>query len=152
MAKATLTPRRHAFRRLFFWDIASGRVDRVDFLRGLAVLGAMIFLAAAAFAILFTFAERLGTAGAVAGLVLLGQLVGFAAAGALAVVVSTLGFAFLNLIAKRMRDLGLPGWRALGVAWVLGTAFSLGAPLVATVIYIAVVWGVMLLVPTPPRR
>ncbi|MFW5680221.1 MAG: hypothetical protein ACOC3D_08125 [Pseudomonadota bacterium] len=84
-------------------------------------------------------------------LVTLVQVLGFLVAGFVAAAAGLLAYAFFNLIAKRLRDLGMPGWKTVAVLTMLGTAFSFAAPLVATLAYIAVVWTLLLGLPSSPR-
>ena len=138
-------------KRLMFADIPFGRAGRRAFARGIAVVAGMLAVAAAIFRWLFVFAEGLSADGAVGGIALVAQLVGFTIAAAVGTVAFVLGFAFMNLIAKRLRDIGLPGWPSLAVACMLGTAFSLGAPLAATIVYIVAVWVLLFALPTMRR-
>lgn len=140
-----------AWQRLLLEEIGDGRVDRRAFARGLVLLACLLTVGAVVFLALFTFAEQLSAGGAVVGFALVAQLIGFTVAATLAVVLSVLGFAFANLTAKRMRDLGLPGWAALAIATMLGTAFSLGTPFIAAASYVAAVWAVLLFMPSPRR-
>ncbi len=142
---------RAEWRRLLLAEPGTGRADRFDFLFGLVLVAVLLALAVGLFGMLFAFAEGLSADGAVTGVALIAQLIGFVIAGTVALAAGVLTFAFANLIAKRMRDLGLPGWKALGIAWLLGAAFSLGTPLVAVIVYIVAVWSVLLLMPSARR-
>lgn len=152
MAEGVAGSERVGLKRLLVEEIAYGRADRVDFLRGLGLMVVLLVITGVTFWALFAFAEGLSADGAVTGVALVAQLVGFTLAGTLAVFFGTFAFAFANLIAKRARDLGLPGWKALAVATALGTAFSLGTPFASAAVYVAAVWLVLLLVPSARRR
>lgn len=152
MADGVALPGSQGYRRLLLEEVAVGRADRGEFLSGVAILAVMIGAASLAFAGLFGFAEGLSAGGAVGGFALVAQLLGFTLAGAVFALGAVFAFAFANLIAKRMRDLGLPGWRALAVATALGTAFSLGTPFAAAAVYVVAVWLVLLAMPSPGRR
>jgi uncharacterized membrane protein YhaH (DUF805 family) len=127
-----------------FGGVKTGRVGRGDFAKGigLAAIGAALTLVP--FDWLVRFAEQFSDGGPPSLIGLPLQLVGFVLAALVLTLTSLLVFAFFNLIARRARDLGLPGWKAVAVATMLGTAFSLAAPLAATAVYVLAVWAVLL--------
>ena len=137
---------------LLLGGVQDGRTGRAAFAVGvvLALLGFALTLLV--LDLLVRGAEGFSVGGAPSLPGLLAQFVGFAVAGFAFTAMATFGFAVFNLIAKRARDLGLAGWKALAVATMLGTAFSLGAPLLATGIYVATVWVALLAMPSRPRR
>jgi uncharacterized membrane protein YhaH (DUF805 family) len=128
--------------------VRTGRADRLQFVKGLAVLLAAFAVATVVLQGIFVFAESFSAGGTTPGLFgLIVQLVGFALAGVVAALVLTLIYAFLNLIAKRLRDIGLPAWKALTVLFMLGAAFSLGTPPGAAFGYIGTVWLLLFFLP-----
>ena len=133
---------------LLFDEVRTGRAGRLAFVKGLAVL--LLAFAAAAVVLqgLFAFAESFSADGGVPGAFgLVAQLVGFALAGVVGALALTLFYAFLNLIAKRLRDIGLPAWKALTVIFMLGAAFSLGTPAGAAFGYVGTVWLLLFFLP-----
>jgi uncharacterized membrane protein YhaH (DUF805 family) len=133
---------------LLFDEVRTGRAGRVDFVKGLVVLVLAFALASVVLQGLFGFAESFSADGATPGVFgLIVQLVGFALAGVVAALALTLFYAFLNLIAKRLRDIGLPAWKALTVVFMLGAAFSLGTPAGAAFGYIGTVWLLLFALP-----
>jgi uncharacterized membrane protein YhaH (DUF805 family) len=133
---------------LLFDEVRTGRADRLQFVKGLAVLLAAFAVATVVLQGIFVFAESFSAGGTTPGLFgLIVQLVGFALAGVVAALVLTLIYAFLNLIAKRLRDIGLPAWKALTVLFMLGAAFSLGTPPGAAFGYIGTVWLLLFFLP-----
>jgi uncharacterized membrane protein YhaH (DUF805 family) len=133
---------------LLFDEVRTGRAGRVQFVKGLVVLVVAFAVASVVLQGLFVFAESFSADGATPGLFgLVVQLVGFALAGVVAALALTLLYAFLNLIAKRLRDIGLPEWKALAVIFALGAAFSLGTPPGAAFGYIGTVWLLLFFLP-----
>jgi len=133
---------------LLFDEVRTGRADRLQFVQGLVALVLAFALASVVLRGIFVFAESFSAGGTTPGLFgMIVQLVGFALAGVIAALVLTLGYAFLNLLAKRLRDIGLPAWKALSVIFVLGAAFSLGTPPGAAFGYIGTVWLLLFFLP-----
>lgn len=132
---------------LLFDQVRTGRAGRLAFVKGLAVLALAFALATVVLQGLFVFAEGFSDGGAPGAVGLVVQLVGFALAGVVAALALTLIYAFLNLIAKRLRDIGLPAWKALTVIFMLGAAFSLGTPPGAAFGYIGTVWLLLFFLP-----
>jgi uncharacterized membrane protein YhaH (DUF805 family) len=103
-----------------FGEVTAGRIGRLGYL-GYSLLVALVVgggLAALAVGILGT--RRLMEGDLVQGRLLLHESVGLAlgfVAG-----LALLLFAELNLTAKRIRDMGLPGWRTLLVAMAVVAA------------------------------
>jgi len=129
---------------LLFDEVRTGRAGRVTFLKGLVALGVAAAAALLVLRGIFVFAESVGGGGALG---MVAELVGFALAGVVAALVLTLVYAFMNLIAKRLRDIGLPAWKALAVICALGAAFSLGTPPGAAFGYIGTVWLLLFFLP-----
>lgn len=132
---------------IYFGELRTGRLRRLAYLGwalALGVLGAVVVVG-----IGFTIgAAEQAVGGNVAQVqALLLQRYGLLSViGAFAVVIG-LGFANLNIIAKRLRDMGLPGWwGVLGIA-VLGILTGQLPELGANVAS-AAVWLSLLLVPT----
>ncbi|MFP4360844.1 MAG: DUF805 domain-containing protein [Alphaproteobacteria bacterium] len=132
---------------LLFDQVRTGRAGRLAFVKGLVVLALAFALATVVLQWLFIFAEGFSAGGAPGAVGLVVQLLGFALAGVVAALALTLVYAFLNLIAKRLRDIGLPAWKALTVIFMLGTAFSLGTPPGAAFGYIGTVWLLLFFLP-----
>ncbi len=133
---------------LLFDEIRTGRAGRLAFVKGLAALLAGFVAATFVLRWIFIFSESFSADGATPGLFgLVAQLVGFALAGVIAALALTLVYAFLNLIAKRLRDIGLPAWKALAVLFMLGAAFSLATPPGAAFGYIGTVWLLLFFLP-----
>jgi len=150
---AAAKPARISWKRLLFEDIPNGELDRRAFARGLIGLASMLALALVVFQAHFHYAESFSEEGVVQGLAVVVQLAGYVIAAVFATVIAVLAAAAANLVAKRLRHIGLPGWHALAVLSVLGTAFSLGAPTAAALGYVAVVWAALFLMPSlRPRR
>ncbi|TVQ38496.1 MAG: hypothetical protein EA356_02880 [Geminicoccaceae bacterium] len=141
----------HPLVALLFGGSKTDRLGRLDFAKGIGfVLGALA-LNSAIIAGTVWLGEALIGEEPPSLWVLALQVLGFLIAGFVACAVVLLAFAFFNLIGKRMRDLGLPGWKSVAVATMLGTAFSFAAPPVATLTYIVVVWALLLGLPSSPR-
>ncbi len=150
---ATDKPAKTPWKRLLFEDIPNGQLDRRAFARGLIGLAAMLGLALVVFQAHFHYAESFSEEGMVRGLAVVVQLAGYVIAAVFATVIAVLAAAGANLVAKRLRHIGLPGWHALAVLCVLGTAFSLGAPAAAALGYVAVIWAALFFMPSlRPRR
>jgi uncharacterized membrane protein YhaH (DUF805 family) len=132
---------------LLFDQIRTGRADRLQFVKGLVALALAFALATVVLQGLFVFAESFSNGGVPGALGLVVQLVGFALAGVVAALALTLVYAFFNLIAKRLRDIGLPAWKALTVIFMLGAAFSLSTPAGAAFGYIGTVWLLLFFLP-----
>jgi uncharacterized membrane protein YhaH (DUF805 family) len=132
---------------LLFDQVRTGRADRLQFVKGLVVLLLAFAAATVLLQVVFGFAESFSADGAPGPLGLVVQLLGFALAGVVAALALTLFYAFLNLIAKRLRDIGLPAWKALAVIFALGAAFSLGTPPGAAFGYIGTVWLLLFFLP-----
>jgi len=132
---------------LLFDQVRTGRAGRLAFVKGLVVLALAFALATVVLQGLFVFAEGFSNGGTPGAFGLVVQLVGFALAGVVAALALTLVYGFLNLIAKRLRDIGLPAWKALTVIFMLGAAFSLGTPPGAAFGYIGTVWLLLFFLP-----
>ncbi len=143
--------RPHPFVGLVFGESKTGRLARGAFARGVAQVLVGCGLAVALVNGLVWASEALIGDEPPSVAVTLVQVLGFLVAGVVATVAGLLTFGFFNLIAKRVRDLGFPGWKTVAVLTMLGTAFSFAAPLTATIGYIVAVWSVLLLVPTSER-
>jgi uncharacterized membrane protein YhaH (DUF805 family) len=132
---------------LLFDRVRTGRAGRLDFVKGLVLLLLAFAVASTVLGWLVGFAESFSADGAPGAFGLAVQLVGFAVAGVIAALALTLVYAFLNLIAKRLRDIGLPAWKALAVIFALGAAFSLATPPAAAFGYIGTVWLLLFFLP-----
>jgi len=132
---------------LLFDQVRTGRAGRLAFVKGLVVLALAFALATVVLQGLFVFAEGFSNGGTPGAFGLVVQLVGFALAGVVAALALTLVYGFLNLIAKRLRDIGLPAWKALTVIFMLGAAFSLCTPPGAAFGYIGTVWLLLFFLP-----
>ena len=132
---------------LLFDQVRTGRAGRLAFAKGLVLLVVALAVATVVLQGLFVFAESFSNGGTPGAFGLVVQLVGFAIAGVVGALALTLLYAFMNLIAKRLRDIGLPGWKALAVLFMLGAAFSLGTPAGAAFGYIGTVWLLLFFLP-----
>jgi uncharacterized membrane protein YhaH (DUF805 family) len=133
---------------LLFDQVRTGRAGRLDFVKGLVALALAFAVAGIVLQSLVVFAESFNAGGGTPGaLGLIAQLVSFAIAGIVAALALLLFYAFLNLIAKRLRDIGLPAWKALTVIFMLGAAFSIATPAGAAFGYIGTVWLLMFFLP-----
>lgn len=114
--------------RAFFGGLIDGRLARLPFLGLWVLLWVLVFLYGAGIAFGIGVAEPLIFDGPAAAR---GVLLGHLGASALAL----LGFgcllfvlAQLNLLAKRIRDMGLPGWSVLLVMALLSAALAYTLP------------------------
>ena len=105
--------------KTYFGDITSGRLLRLPFI-GYTVLLYVLF-----FALMLGGAASLGVAENLVGgdltqtQQMLAEEFGLPAMIIIVIVVAAVFFASLNLEAKRIRDMGLPGWWTLLVVWIL---------------------------------
>ncbi|MEO1090146.1 MAG: DUF805 domain-containing protein [Pseudomonadota bacterium] len=154
----TLPPWLRTELRLLLGEPRNGRLGRSSFVRALLVLAAAAVAFAVVFGGLFWMAEALSDVHVAwlerpaRFLAIAAQAILFAVAGFAFLIGPAIGFGFLNVIAKRCRDIGLPGWPATLVACMLGTAFSLGAPPVARNVFLVLTWAALLGLRSAPGR
>ena len=141
----------HPLVALAYGESKTGRLGRGVFAKGVLLVLAAFAAAVLVLNLLVWAGEALIGDEPPSLLVTLLQILGFLVAGFVLAAAGLLAFGFFNLIAKRVRDLGFPGWKTVAVLTMLGTAFSFAAPLPATIGYIALVWSVLLLMPTSER-
>lgn len=107
-----------------FGHIANGRLGRGEFAVAYAVWCLILFAVLLGLSILVGVAEPFIAGDLEAVWDTVGQSVALSLLVALAVMIGTWGFGAMNLLAKRFRDIGLPGWLC-----ALATMFFLaGAP------------------------
>ncbi len=114
--------------RDYLGDVASGRLGRGRFILLWLISGIVLFLvlfaALLAFGLLGTAMARIGGD---PGQPLFIDMAPLPLLVAMAVIVLGYLFANLNIVAKRARDIGLPGWLiAFGYALVYGATIQLG--------------------------
>ncbi len=105
----------------YFGDVTSGRLLRLPF------VGYIVLLHVLSFALVFAGIASLGiTENLVGGDLtqtqqMLAEKFGLPAMIIIGIVFAAVFFASLNLEAKRIRDMGLPGWWTLLAVWVIFT-------------------------------
>ena len=131
----------------YFGGIRTGRLKRLAYLGWgvlLGILGALIFLG---LAFVIGAAEQAAGGDIGQAQARLQQQFGVAGFVAVLAILLLLGFANLNLIAKRIRDMGVPGWwGVLGLVILGGVIGQL--PELAASIASTVIWLGLLLVPS----
>jgi uncharacterized membrane protein YhaH (DUF805 family) len=96
-----------------FGDLSHGRLQRIPF--ALYILGGLILL----FPLIILFGTTLGALGKSSGIDFRWAIYPF---------IAVVAFVASNLTAKRIRDIGLPGWTTLVVVNVLITAMMYVGP------------------------
>jgi len=99
--------------RAYFGDLRAGRLARLPFLGFLLLLSVLFVLYGLGIAFGIGLAEHLIRADRVPAPADLWQQLDVTALALLGPLVLVFGFAKANLLAKRIRDMGLPGWRTL---------------------------------------
>ena len=94
----------------FFGDILRGRLEPMRFLGLLIALGILIGVLGAILVFVVGIAGEVSDGSLKLARDMLRQSLGLPGIVAIGAVVLALGFAKLNLVAKRVRDMGLPGW------------------------------------------
>lgn len=99
--------------RAYFGDLSTGRLARLPFLGYLVLLSVLFVFYGLGIAFGIGVAEYLIRGDLPAAQVYLTEHVGLPVIILTGFFILILGFAKLNLIAKRIRDMGLPGWWTL---------------------------------------
>ena len=135
----------------YFGAIPSGRLRSVAFLGRWVVLVVAFFVGLLAIGAATGVGERLAGGDVTALEDAVSRNFGFAAVAVLALVFLA-GFALLNIVAKRARDAGLPGWAsAVALAIIAGGAAQVsGRPAMAAVIMVTLL--VLSVLPTRGPR
>ncbi len=97
----------------YFGDITSGRLLRLPFIGYLILLQVVMFVLVMGGAASLGIAENLAGGNLQDTQAMLGEKFGIPAMIVIAIVMALYLFADLNLKAKRIRDMGLPGWWTL---------------------------------------
>lgn len=131
-----------------FADVARGRLARLPYLGCLVVLWLTMLLAAVALGAGIGVAERLIGGDVAAAQKELQARLGGPFAIVLGVFLAVMLFAQANIAAKRLRDIGLPGWLALLAIVVLSVLLSGVVGAQAGTLWGSAVTLVLLLVPS----
>ena len=134
--------------RGLFGDVTNGRLARLPFLGYWVLIFVLMIAVGIGVTVTFGAAEHLiGGDLQSAQDQLLGQ-VGAPAVVAIAIVFVALAFAGLNIQAKRLRDIGLPGWWSVLGILIISSALSFGLSDEAASAFSLLVLIALLLVPT----
>jgi uncharacterized membrane protein YhaH (DUF805 family) len=131
-----------------FADVARGRLARLPYLGCLAVLGVSFVLAGLALGAGIGVAERLIGGDVAAAQKELQARLGGPFAIVIGLCLAVMLFAHANIAAKRLRDIGLPGWLALLAIVVLSVLLSGLVGAQAGTLWGSAVTLVLLLVPS----
>lgn len=134
--------------RKLFADVAAGRLTRLQYLGCWAVLGVAFIAGGIALGAGIGVAERLIGGDLAEAQQALKSRLGGPLLVVLGLALAAALFAHLNIAAKRMRDIGLPGWLAVLAVAVLSGVVSGGVGAEAGSLWGAVVMLVLLLVPS----
>lgn len=103
----------------YFGDVTSGRLQRLPFIGYIVLLHVLFIVLVLAGAASLGIAENLAGGDLTQTQQMLSEKFGLPAMIIVGIVVAAVFFASLNLDAKRIRDMGLPGWWTLLAVWVL---------------------------------
>lgn len=132
----------------YFGEVSSGRLARLQYLGHWLVLAIIGLLAAYGIAQYLGIAEQLLSGDDEVVEVTLNATVDLPVLLAVLALAGVLVFASLNIMAKRFRDMGLPGWLVvLGVA-ILSGVLSVYASSNTAALLGPVVWLLLVLVPS----
>lgn len=138
----------------YFGEIRTGRLTRLGYL-GYSLLLMLIALSLALLlGVLLGVAEKVTDTDLAAAQHQLAEQFGFAAVLVIGLVGLLFTFAGLNLMAKRARDIGLPGWIFIAVLYALELGLSIGVSVNASAAIHGLALLGLLLVPGNlfPRR
>lgn len=107
--------------RTMFGEIFRGRLARLPFIGAMIGLVLVAVLVSAVIVISVGVAESLVAGDLLATQALVHASIGLPAFLAVALLYLALTFGYFNLIAKRVRDIGLPGW-AVVIGWLIAIA------------------------------
>ena len=103
----------------YFGDVTSGYLQRLPFISYIVLLYVLFFALALAGAASLGVVENLVGGDLTQAQQMLAEKFGLPAMIIIGIVFAAVFFASLNLEAKRIRDMGLPGWWTLLVVWIL---------------------------------
>lgn len=103
----------------YFGDVTSGRLQRLPFIGYIVLLHVLFIVLVLAGAASLGLAENLVGGDLTQTQQMLAQKFGLPAMIIIGIVFAAVFFASLNLGAKRIRDMGLPGWWTLLALWLL---------------------------------
>ena len=107
--------------KTYFGDITSGRLLRLPFLGYIVLLQVLFIALVMAGAASLGLAENLVGGDLTQAQQMLAEKFGLPAMIIIGIVVAAVIFATLNLEAKRIRDMGLPGWWTLLAVWIISS-------------------------------
>jgi uncharacterized membrane protein YhaH (DUF805 family) len=110
--------------RILFGEIKNGKLKRLAYLGWYFALALMVLLTALGIGAGIGVAERIVGGNLAEAQSLLAERFGVVGLIGIIGVFAVLGFAFANIAAKRVRDMGLPGWWVIAAAFVIGTLAS----------------------------
>ncbi|MEA3277530.1 MAG: DUF805 domain-containing protein [Pseudomonadota bacterium] len=134
--------------RVLFGDLANGRLLRLPYLGYSILLGVIAVAIGIGIGAAIGVAENLVGGDIEAVQTQLREQFGVPALVLISVLFAGLFFAGLNLMAKRIRDIGLPGWWTVLAFLVVSVVLSLAVSQQASSGFHFLVWIVLLLVPT----
>jgi uncharacterized membrane protein YhaH (DUF805 family) len=102
----------------YFGDVTSGRLQRLPFIGYIVLLHVLFIVLVLAGAASLGIAENLVGGDLTQTQQMLAEKFGLPAMIIVGIVVAAVFFASLNLEAKRIRDMGLPGWWTLLAVWI----------------------------------
>ena len=102
----------------YFGDVTSGRLLRLPFVGYIVLLHVLFFVLVLAGAASLGVVENLVGGDLTQTQQMLSKKFGLPAMIIVGIVVAAVFFASLNLEAKRIRDMGLPGWWTLLAVWI----------------------------------
>ena len=111
-----------------FGEVGSGRLNRMQYLGYLFLLTVLMFLAIFATILLVGAAEQMAGGNLQDVQAMIAEKLGMPAVIGILVLASVFTFASLNITAKRLREMGLPGWpTVLGIV-VVGVGIDILFP------------------------
>jgi len=131
---------------VLFGEIATGRLKRLPYLGWYALLALLVLLAGFGIGASFGLAERSAGGNIADAQALIADKFGILGIVLIVAVFAVLLFAQLNIAAKRIRDIGLPGWLVLlGLLVVAGLIGQFVSQQIAAVIELLFVVALLLL-------
>jgi uncharacterized membrane protein YhaH (DUF805 family) len=106
--------------RTLFADLSSGRLQRLPYLGWYAVLALFVLVIGFGIGASIGLAERASGGEAADAQMVITEHLGVVGLVLIIAIFSVLLFAHLNIAAKRIRDMGLPGWLVLLGAIIVG--------------------------------
>jgi len=133
--------------RVLFGDVNNGRLARLPFLGYWILISVIIIVIGFGIGAAIGVAENLAGGDIQGAQAKLQDQFGIPGLLLLTVIYAALLFAGLNLEAKRIRDIGLPGWWAVLGVFVVGIVIALAISQPAAGGFNFVIWLALLLVP-----